>query len=126
MSLLIRGGYDVFRKQILNISLKRTNVWTQGLIMVRKNMFVSSLAPLNENKIELVKYDNRHALLLNNAIIYEDQKLFSYKVDLLVGSEMNERVLVDLENPSTLNFIEYQYVDYEKLKRVDSIWGAGN
>jgi hypothetical protein len=125
MSLLIRGGYDVFRKQILNISLKRTNVWTQGLIMVRKNIFVSSLAPLNENKIELVKYDNRHALLLNNAIIYEDQKLFSYKVDLQVGSEMNERVLIDLDL-TTLNFIEYQYLDYEKLKRVDSIWGAGN
>jgi hypothetical protein len=93
--------------------------------MVRKNIFVSSLAPLNENKIELVKYDNRHALLLNNAIIYEDQKLFSYKVDLQVGSEMNERVLIDLDL-TTLNFIEYQYLDYEKLKRVDSIWGAGN
>lgn len=121
MSFLIKGGYDVFRQQILNIALKRTNIWTQGLITVKTNKFVCGLVPLNENKLEIVKYNNRHALLLNNSIIYEDNKLFTYDIDLQVGSDLFEGVPVDLNNKEFYNFIDYHYVDYPELKRLHNI-----
>ena len=55
MSFLIKGGYDVFRKQILNVSLKRADVWTHGHIMVRQHKYVGQLSPQKENTIELVR-----------------------------------------------------------------------
>jgi hypothetical protein len=120
MTFLIKGGYDIFRKQVLNISLKRTNIWTQGIVTVRQNKYVCGIIPLNENKLEIVKYDNRHALLLNNSIIYEDRKLFTYKIDLQVGSDLNDRVVIDIKDPSLSNFIDFQYLDYADLKQFNT------
>ena len=80
MSFLLKGGYYATCNKVLNISLKRTDMWTNGLILVKTSKY--SLSPKNDNIIELVKYDDTHALLLNNAIIYEDKKLFTYMLDL--------------------------------------------
>ena len=54
MSFILRGGYDAIRKQVLNISLKRTDKWSQGLVLVQPNMFVSLIKSHNDNKIEIV------------------------------------------------------------------------
>jgi hypothetical protein len=115
MSFIIKGGYDAIRKQALNISLKRTHKWIRGIVFVKKNMCVGCLTSLNENVLEIVKYDDTHALLLNNAIIYEDKKLFTYKLDLQCEGEpvLNDKYFYD--------FIEYKYVDYTSIKQWETL-----
>jgi hypothetical protein len=112
MSFIIRGGYDIFLKQVLNVSLKHSNKWSQGMVMVRPNKFVSTLTPLNENKLEMVKYNENHALLLNNAIIYEDKNLFSYKIELQGFRE------IDVYEPNIYDFLECHYVECYAMKHV--------
>ena len=109
MSFIIKGGYDAFRKQVLNISLKRTDKWTTGTLLVKKNILVYNLVPRYDNEIELVKYNDVHALLLNNTIIYEDKKLFTYKLNFSgEGLQVNDQNLYD--------FLDCKYVDYYALK----------
>lgn len=110
MSFIIKGGYDVFRKQILNVSLKPTDKWTQGLLFVKHNRFVYNLVPRYDNKLEMVKYNDIHALLLNNTIIYENKKLFTYKLDL------QSEVVPDLNDPNLYDFLDYKYLNYNELK----------
>ena len=109
MSFIFKGGYDIFRKQVLNISLKRTDKWTAGSLFVNQGLFVCKIVPQNENTIELVKYDNRHALLLNNNIIYEDKKLFSYNVEL-------EGMVSNDQNPN--DFMDCNYMECYALKHI--------
>jgi hypothetical protein len=113
MSFVIRGGYDIFRKQVLNLSLKQTDKWTHGLVMVKKNMLVYNLVPRYDNTFEMVKYNDIHALVLNNTIIYEDKKLFSYKLDLH-GPGLN------VNDPNLYDFLDCKYVDYANLKWMDT------
>ena len=115
MSFIIKGGCDLFRKQIINVSLKRTNKWTRGLLLVPKNTYVVTLVPRNENNIEMVKYNDIYALLLNNSIIYENNKLFSYKIDLQVETEP------DLTDKHLYNFMEYNYVDFKDMKKFNTL-----
>ena len=110
MSFVIRGGYDTFRKQVLNVTLKHSDKWSQGLVMVKHNMFLSQIMPLNENKLELVKYHGNNVLLLNDNIIYENKKLFSYKI------ELNGLKEFDLNDPHLYDFLECKYVDYYAMK----------
>jgi len=114
MSFIIRGGYDIFRKQVLNLTLRRTDKWAQGLIMIRQNKFVCGLVPLNENKLEIIRFNDMHALLLNDTIIYEDKKIFGYKIELETSREP------DLTDKNLYNFVECNYVDYQQLKWVDT------
>ena len=126
MSFLIKGGYDVFRKQVLNISLKRTDVWTHGHIMVRQHKYVGEISPQKENTIELVRYDDMHALLLNNAIIYEDKKLFTYKLDLFCKTQpvnVNTLNMCDMTD-YIKNYVDYNYVTYNEMKHIDTHWGS--
>jgi len=82
MSVLFRGGYHVFTRQIVNITLQPTAVWHNGNIVTNKNMLLSTLQPHKENKLEMINYDDTAVLLLNNNIIYENKKLFTYKINL--------------------------------------------
>ena len=118
MSFLIKGGYDAMRKQVVNISLRRTDKWARGLIFVRANRYVGSLDPVNENKIELVKFDDIHALLLNNAIIYEDKKLFTYKLELQCETEP------DLNDNKLYDFLDYKYFSYDEMKKISMRWDS--
>jgi hypothetical protein len=106
---MIKGGYDAFRKQVLNISLKRTNKWTTGTLLVKKDILVYNLVPRYDNEIELVKYNDIHALLLNNTIIYEDKKLFTYKVNF-------SGVDLQVNDPNLYDFVDCKYVDYYAMK----------
>jgi hypothetical protein len=110
MSFVIRGGYDIFRKQVLNVTLKHSDKWSQGLVMVKHNMFLSQIMPLNENKLEIVKYHGSNVLLLNDNIIYENKKLFSYKI------ELNGLKEFDLNDPHLYDFLECKYVDCYAMK----------
>lgn len=82
MSVFIKGGYYAISKKLLNITLKPTTLWHNGVILTHKNKVISTLNPENENKLELVNYNDTAVLLLNNSIIYENKKLFNYNLDL--------------------------------------------
>jgi len=82
MSIFIKGGYYAISKQLLNITLKPTILWHNGIILTNQNKVISTLNPENENKLEMLKYKDTSVLLLNNSIIYENKKLFIYKLDL--------------------------------------------
>ena len=82
MSVFIKGGYYAVSKQLLNITLKPTTLWHNGIILTNKNKVLSTLNPENENKLVLVNYMDTAVLLLNNSIIYENKKLFNYNLDL--------------------------------------------
>jgi hypothetical protein len=73
----------------------------------------------NENNLEIVKYNNMHALLLNNSIIYEDEKIFSYKI------ELNGFRDVVLNDPKLYEFIECNYAESYALKHI-SRWREVN
>ena len=118
MSFLVKGGYDAIRKQVLNISLRRTDKWARGLIFIGSNHFVGSLNPVNENKLELVKFDDKHALLLNNGIIYEDKKLFAYKLDLQCETEPN------LTDRHLYDFLDYNYLTYKEIRDITMRWDS--
>ena len=111
MTLLIKGGYDMIRKQIVNISLRQTNVWTNGLLMLDNNRYMNSLYPDSSYKIEIVKYNNMNILFLNNNIIYEDPKIIQYKIELH-GIET-----LDINEPKLYDFIKYNYVDLDSHMR---------
>lgn len=82
MSIFIKGGYYAVSKQLLNITLKPTTQWHNGIILTNKNKVLSTLNPQNENKLVLVNYKDTAVLLLNNYIIYENKKLFNYNLNL--------------------------------------------
>jgi hypothetical protein len=82
MSVFIKGGYYAVSKQILNITLKPTTLWHNGIILTNKNKVISTLNHENENKLELINYNDTAVLLLNNSIIYENKNLFNYNLDL--------------------------------------------
>ena len=104
MTFLIKGGYDILRRHIVNISLRPSNVWMNGLLMLENNRYMNNLYPDSEYKIELVKYNNMNVLLLNNNIIYEDQKIIQYKI------ELNTIDTIDINDPKLYDFIKYNYV----------------
>jgi hypothetical protein len=85
MSIFIRGGYYAFSKKLLNITLKPTTVWHNGLLLTNNNKVISTLNPSEENKLELVYYGSTAMLLLNNGIIYENKKLFTYNLELVLA-----------------------------------------
>jgi len=113
MAFIIKGGYDILRKEVLNISLKRTNVWMNGMILMKDNMYLGGVSPNNENEIEMAKYDNKTVLLLNNKIIYEDDKLFEYNI------ELQATIKPDMNNPYVYNFMDYRYVDCYEMKEIN-------
>uniref|UniRef100_A0A6C0IMY4 Uncharacterized protein n=1 Tax=viral metagenome TaxID=1070528 RepID=A0A6C0IMY4_9ZZZZ len=109
MSFFIRGGYDTIRKQVLNISLKPTAIWHNGMVLVNKSMVVCTLHPHNVNTLELVNYNDTATLLLNNSIIYENRKLFTYKINLTVTDDsliLNDRSLDKVMDCEYINFTD--------------------
>lgn len=115
MSLIIKGGYNVFRKNALNVILKPTSVWASGFIFGPKNCVIGELSPQNENRLELVKYNDDNGILLlhNNTIIYEQTKLFNYKIDLYCP------VKPEWNNENFKTFLDFKYVSYQNLRSID-------
>ena len=118
MSFLVKGGYDAIRNQVINISLRRSEKWTRGLIFIGNNQYVGSLNPVNENNIEMVKFDDKHALLLNNGIIYENKKLFAYKLDIQSETEP------DLNDPNIYDFLKYKNINYKEMREISMRWDS--
>jgi len=113
MSFILRGGYDAFQRSIINISLKNTNLWNRGAISV--NGVNCNIDSSRDNTIEMVKYDDMNTLLVNNAIIYENRKLFKYDINLIMNINS-----CDFSKNNLYNYIDYRAVRYNDIERIYS------
>lgn len=88
MSFNIKGGFDILRNQIVNIVLQKNNIWNFGIVIYNKKKLFN-INSSRENKIELIKYNTKHALVLNDMIIYENENLFMYDINLHINDNVN-------------------------------------
>jgi predicted RNase H-related nuclease YkuK (DUF458 family) len=114
MSFTIKGGFDIFRNQIVNIVLQKNNIWKFGMIMYNKKK-IFNINSNQENKIELIKYNTKHALVINDMIIYENEKLFMYDINLHINDNDNENIYKNI----IYNVIKYN--DFRDLNLMRSL-----
>ena len=67
------------------------------------------------NQIEIIKYDDMNTLMVNNAIIYENRKLFTYDVDLKMNIHSN-----DFSKNNLYKYIDFNAVRYKDVKHIFS------
>ncbi len=107
MSFFIKAGYDVTLKHIKNVSLFKSNSWQKGVIRLNDRGNICQINSANENKLEISRYNDKHALLLNSMIIYEDEKLFSYEINLSYQNNIDH------------NSIHFTYFKYNDLTHIN-------
>jgi len=112
MSFALKGGYDAFYRHVINVSLRKTNIWKRGAIIVNGTQF--NIDSARDNLIEMVKYDDINTLMLNNAIIYENRKLFVYDIDLKYNIEQTH----DFSKKNLYNYIDFNVVNYDEIQNI--------
>jgi len=108
-SHLIKCGYDMFRNQIVNITLKQSNLWKTGFIILNNNIHFYRLNPLIETKLEIIKINNSFLLMANSGIIYENSKPFLYDTELIVE-----------KNKSINNCFDYEFIKISEIKELNN------
>ncbi len=109
MSFFIKAGYDATLKQIKNVSLLKSNSWQKGLVRLNDRGNICQINSANENKLEIIRYNDKHALLLNSMIIYENENLFSYDINLSYQNNIDH------------NSIHFTYFKYNDLTIINPI-----
>jgi hypothetical protein len=118
-SFLFNGGYNATRNEVINFSLKKTNLWNNGIVSVNNHTYLYKLYSRNDTKLEMVKYNNKYALLANNMIIFENEELFSYNIELLrrdneLLNHHNDIIIKDNIQQESINFEEMK--EYSLLR----------
>jgi hypothetical protein len=112
MSFILKGGYDAFGRNIINVSLRKTTIWNRGAVRVNGAEF--NIDSSRDNLIEMVKYDDIHTLLVNNAIIYDNRKMFVYDIDLKYNLEQPH----DFSKKNIYNYINYNIINYNEIQNI--------
>ena len=112
---IIRAGYDLQLKVIKNVFLMKTNTWQRGVIRLNSGRNICQINSENENKLEMIRYNNKHALLLNSMIIYENVYLFTYCINLSYKNDMNN--INDIDHRS----IHFTYLNYNDMSDINLI-----
>jgi hypothetical protein len=110
---IIRAGYDLQLKVIKNVFLMKTNTWQRGIIRVNGGGYISQINSENENKLEMIRYNNKHALLLNSMIIYENVGLFTYCINLSYKNNINN--INNIYHRS----IHFTYLNYNDMTTIN-------
>ena len=113
MSFALRAGYDAVYRHVINVSLKKTSLWKNGLLVVNGVNF--NIDSSRDNLIEIVKYHDLNTLMVNNAIIYENRKLFTYDVDLNMNIHYN-----DFSKKNLYNYIDFNVIGYNDIENIFS------
>jgi len=112
MSFILKGGYDAFSRHIINVSLRKTTIWNKGAVMVNGTKF--NIDSSRDNLIEMVKYDDTNTLMVNNAIIYENRKLFVYDIDLNYNIKQSH----DFREQNIYNYIDLSVINYNEIQNI--------
>ena len=115
---IIRAGYDLQLKVIKNVFLMKTKTWQRGDIRLNSGRNISQINSENENKLEMIRYNNKHALLLNSMIIYENVYLFTYCINLSYKNDMN-----NINNINNIDHrsIHFTYLNYNDMSDINPI-----
>jgi len=114
MSFVLKAGYDSVYKHIVNVSLKKTTIWNRGSVMV--NGVNINIDSNKDNRIEMIKYNDMNTLMLNNAIIYENRRLFNYDIDL----QYNFQGQNNFSKKNLYNYIDFNIVNYKTMENIIS------
>jgi hypothetical protein len=112
MSFLLKAGYDGFYKKVINVSLLKTHIWNRGSVSVNGTNF--NIDSNRDNLIEIVKYDDTNTLMVNNAIIYDNRKLFTYDIDL----QYNFTEQHDFSKKNIYNYIDFNVINYDEMQNI--------
>jgi hypothetical protein len=112
---IFRAGYDIKLKLIKNVFLMKTNTWQRGFISLNDGRNICQINSENENKVEMIRYNNKHALLLNSMIIYENAYLFTYCINLSYKNDINDINDIDLRS------IDFTYLNYNDMTTINPI-----
>ena len=122
-SFFIKAGYDGWRKQIVNINLLKNNCWKEGLVTIHLNngnklRFNNSmnLNPCVNNKLEIIDYNYNYVLMINSMIVYDSPNLFTYHINLLFDSKMN-----NYTNENIYNYIKYEQLDLSNISTFNNL-----
>ena len=107
MSFNIKGGFDILRNQIVNIVLQKNNIWNFGMIIYNKQQLFN-INSNKENKIELIKYNTKYALVINDMIIYENENLFMYDINLHINENENENNIYKKIIYNVINYNDFR------------------
>lgn len=123
MSFFIKAGYDGCRKQIVNIGLLKNDFWKEGIVTVYNNNnvklnFRNSMKLTSEvnNTIELIKYNHNYALMINNMIVYDSPKLFTYDVNLFFPIKNNNYATENI-----LNYVKYDMIELSNVVNFNNL-----
>ena len=108
MSFIIKAGYNIVRKDIINVTLKNTPYWNKGTIYV-PNGIRHELRENEFNEVELARYNAGYAILVNNNVIYDSAFPLDYKITLMATPEYNKKV-------NMYNFIDYDCIPYKYIR----------
>lgn len=112
-SFLFNGGYNASRNEVINFSFKKTNLWNNGIVSINNYTYLYKLYSRNDTNLEMVKYNNKYALLVNNMIIFENEEIFSYNIELL----RRDNELLNHHSDTIIgDAIEQQSINFEEIK----------
>lgn len=114
MSFILKGGYDAMYRHIVNISLRKTNIWKNGRVSIHGIKY--NIDSNKENRIEIIKYNDMNTLMLNNAIIYENRRPFVYDIDLQYNFEEQH----NFSKKNLYNYIDFNIVNYNTMENISS------
>lgn len=114
-SFLFNGGYNSVRNEIINFSFKKTNLWNNGIVSINNHTYLYKLYSCNDINLEMVKYNNKYALLANDMIIFENEEVFPYNIELL---RRDNELLNNNDDDNTIihNTIQQQSINFDEIK----------
>lgn len=115
-SFFIKAGYDGWRKQILNVSLEKTQIWESGSIFLSNNYHFWKIRSDVKNQVEIIKNNNNYALVLNNMIVYENPKIFDYDIKLLYTNKVT-----DFSSKNLYDYLDYNFVNAKDIYTINNL-----
>jgi hypothetical protein len=99
----IVGGF--ITKEIANIVIKKTNLWTIAQIIINKKP-IYTLTSQDEQStskyfLEHSEFNNTYSLILNESTIYQDKEKFNYDIEFTPSNNN------DYSKHNMYSFIEY-------------------
>jgi hypothetical protein len=115
-SILLKGGiirllntktfYPIIKKH--DITLRNSPVWIGATLTLNKNNTTFyRFAPDKHYEISIKNHDNLKTLLVNNMIIYQNENLFNYTIDI----SLNHNIHINAEYADFYKITEHE-VDF--------------
>jgi hypothetical protein len=113
---LIKAGYDSWRKQILNVSLYKNDIWDKGTILLNNQTNFWKINSAVNNKVEIIRNNDIYALLLNGMIVYENPKLFKYEINLFFKTKTH-----NFEEKNVYHYLDYKHVNTQDIYTINNL-----